>query len=129
LWWKTTWWWVIFPGLLMHIQYFLAWSVIYPRKPVHMFTFIQKVFMGLDNSKPLKPCLHALKIICYWKSSSSYVIQMSGCHECYLGILSVMLWHWYFVESTLNWILGRHICISLPLFLMLALFSSLRTNL
>uniref|UniRef100_A0A669DT21 Uncharacterized protein n=1 Tax=Oreochromis niloticus TaxID=8128 RepID=A0A669DT21_ORENI len=33
----------------------------YPRKLVHTFTFVQKIFMGLDDGKPLKPCLHALK--------------------------------------------------------------------
>uniref|UniRef100_A0A1A7XCJ9 Si:ch211-155i14.1 n=1 Tax=Iconisemion striatum TaxID=60296 RepID=A0A1A7XCJ9_9TELE len=33
----------------------------YPRKLVHTFTFVQKVFMGLDDGKPLKPSLHALK--------------------------------------------------------------------
>uniref|UniRef100_A0A3P9ASN3 PB1 domain-containing protein n=1 Tax=Maylandia zebra TaxID=106582 RepID=A0A3P9ASN3_9CICH len=33
----------------------------YPRKLVHTFTFVQKIFMGLVDGKPLKPCLHALK--------------------------------------------------------------------
>uniref|UniRef100_A0A1A8FMQ8 Si:ch211-155i14.1 n=1 Tax=Nothobranchius korthausae TaxID=1143690 RepID=A0A1A8FMQ8_9TELE len=33
----------------------------YPRKLVHTFTFVQKVFMGLDDGKPLKPRLHAQK--------------------------------------------------------------------
>ncbi|XP_054592953.1 uncharacterized protein [Nothobranchius furzeri] len=33
----------------------------YPRKLVHTFTFVQKVFMGLDDGKPLKPSLHALR--------------------------------------------------------------------
>ncbi|KAL3976508.1 interleukin 18 [Sarotherodon galilaeus] len=33
----------------------------YPRKLVHTFTFVQKIFMGFDDGKPLKPCLHALK--------------------------------------------------------------------
>ncbi|XP_026029850.1 uncharacterized protein LOC113025862 isoform X1 [Astatotilapia calliptera] len=33
----------------------------YPRKLVHTFTFVQKIFMGLVDGKPLKPCLHAFK--------------------------------------------------------------------
>lgn len=33
----------------------------YPKKLINTFTFIQKVIMGLDDGKPLKPCLLGLK--------------------------------------------------------------------
>ncbi|TRZ04082.1 hypothetical protein DNTS_011833 [Danionella cerebrum] len=33
----------------------------YPKKLVHTFTFIQKEVMGLEDGKPLKPCLNRLK--------------------------------------------------------------------
>lgn len=33
----------------------------YPKKLIHTFTFIQKILMGLDDGKPLKPCLLSLK--------------------------------------------------------------------
>jgi len=29
----------------------------YPKKLIHTFTFVQKILMSLDDSKPLKPCL------------------------------------------------------------------------
>lgn len=33
----------------------------YPKKLIYAFTFIQKILMGLDDGKPLKPCLLNLK--------------------------------------------------------------------
>ncbi|KAF7644297.1 hypothetical protein LDENG_00224420 [Lucifuga dentata] len=33
----------------------------YPKKLIHTFTFTQTVIMGLDEGKPLKPCLLNLK--------------------------------------------------------------------
>lgn len=33
----------------------------YPKKLTHTFTFIQKILMGLDDGKPLKPCILSLK--------------------------------------------------------------------
>lgn len=33
----------------------------YPKKLVHTFTFIQKLVMGLEDGKQLKPCLFRLK--------------------------------------------------------------------
>ncbi|CAI5673952.1 uncharacterized protein LOC109200611 [Oreochromis niloticus] len=46
-------------ALLFDLIY--ALHLEYPTKLVHTFTFVQKIFMGLDDGKPLKPCLHALK--------------------------------------------------------------------
>ena len=38
-----------------------ALNLDYPKKLIHTFTFIQKILMGLDDGKPLKPCLLSLK--------------------------------------------------------------------
>ena len=46
-------------ALLFGLMYVL--HLDYPRKHIHTFTFIQKVLMGLDDGKPLKPCLLNLK--------------------------------------------------------------------
>uniref|UniRef100_A0A3Q3X9F6 Uncharacterized protein n=1 Tax=Mola mola TaxID=94237 RepID=A0A3Q3X9F6_MOLML len=35
-----------------------------PRNLIHTFTFIQKVLIGLDDGKPLKPCGLNLKMTC-----------------------------------------------------------------
>ncbi|XP_072561790.1 uncharacterized protein [Paramormyrops kingsleyae] len=45
--------------LLFGLMY--ALHLDYPRKLIHTFTFIQKILMGLDDGKPLKPCLLNLK--------------------------------------------------------------------
>lgn len=45
--------------LLFGLKY--ALHLDYPRKFLHTFTFIQKMLMGLDDGKPLKPCLFILK--------------------------------------------------------------------
>ncbi|XDV25460.1 hypothetical protein PO909_029376 [Leuciscus waleckii] len=45
--------------LLFGLMY--ALHLDYPRKLIHTFTFIQKMLMGLDDGKPLKPCLLNLK--------------------------------------------------------------------
>lgn len=34
-----------------------VFSVHYPKKLIHLFTFIHKIVMFLDDNKPLKPCL------------------------------------------------------------------------
>lgn len=46
-------------ALLFGLMYTL--HLDYPRKLIHTFPFIQKVLMGLDDGKPLKPCLLNLK--------------------------------------------------------------------
>lgn len=46
-------------ALLFGLMY--ALHLDYPRKLINTFTFIQKVLMGLDDGKPLKPCLLNLK--------------------------------------------------------------------
>uniref|UniRef100_A0A3B1K613 Sterile alpha motif domain-containing protein 3-like n=1 Tax=Astyanax mexicanus TaxID=7994 RepID=A0A3B1K613_ASTMX len=38
-----------------------AFNLQYPKKLIHMFTFVQKVLMLLDDGKPLKPCVLNLK--------------------------------------------------------------------
>ena len=45
--------------LLFGLMY--ALHLDYPRKLINTFTFIQKMLMGLDDGKPLKPCLLNLK--------------------------------------------------------------------
>uniref|UniRef100_A0A8P4KEN1 Uncharacterized protein n=1 Tax=Dicentrarchus labrax TaxID=13489 RepID=A0A8P4KEN1_DICLA len=46
-------------ALLFGLMY--ALHLNYPKKLIHTFTFIQKILMGLDDGKPLKPCLLSLK--------------------------------------------------------------------
>ncbi|KAI4814508.1 hypothetical protein KUCAC02_003700 [Chaenocephalus aceratus] len=46
-------------ALLFGLMYVL--HLDYPKKLINTFTFIQKVLMGLDDGKPLKPCLLNLK--------------------------------------------------------------------
>ncbi|KAF3844120.1 hypothetical protein F7725_016168 [Dissostichus mawsoni] len=50
-------------ALLFGLMYLL--HLDYPKKLINTFTFIQKVLMGLDDGKPLKPCLLNLKMTCY----------------------------------------------------------------
>lgn len=45
--------------LLFGLMY--ALHLDYPRKLIHTFTFMQKMLMGLDDGKALKPCLLNLK--------------------------------------------------------------------
>ncbi|KAF7645401.1 hypothetical protein LDENG_00205070 [Lucifuga dentata] len=45
--------------LLFGLMY--ALHLDYPKKLMHTFTFTQTVIMGLDEGKPLKPCLLNLK--------------------------------------------------------------------
>ncbi|XDV22201.1 hypothetical protein PO909_027150 [Leuciscus waleckii] len=45
--------------LLLGLMY--ALHLDYPKKLINTFTFIQKIIMGLDDGKPLKPCLLSLK--------------------------------------------------------------------
>lgn len=53
------------PGLadafVMSFGLMYALHLDYPKKLTHTFTFIQSVLMGLDDGKPLKPCLLNLK--------------------------------------------------------------------
>lgn len=46
-------------ALLFGLMYVL--HLDYPKKLTHTFTFIQKILMGLDDGKPLKPCILSLK--------------------------------------------------------------------
>ncbi|KAF3851462.1 hypothetical protein F7725_013234 [Dissostichus mawsoni] len=46
-------------ALLFGLMYVL--HLDYPKKLINTFIFIQKVLMGLDGGKPLKPCLLNLK--------------------------------------------------------------------
>ncbi|XP_029916458.1 sterile alpha motif domain-containing protein 3-like [Myripristis murdjan] len=46
-------------ALLFGLMY--ALHLDYPKKLSHTFTFIQKILMGLDDGKPLKPCILSLK--------------------------------------------------------------------
>ncbi|KAI9536036.1 hypothetical protein NQZ68_038097 [Dissostichus eleginoides] len=46
-------------ALLFGLMYVL--HLDYPKKLINTFTFIQKVLMGLDDGKPLKPCQLNLK--------------------------------------------------------------------
>lgn len=45
--------------LLFGLVYIL--NLEYPPKLKHTFTFIQKLLLGLDDGKPLKPSLHHLQ--------------------------------------------------------------------
>ncbi|KAK1898458.1 UDP-glucuronosyltransferase 2B31 [Dissostichus eleginoides] len=46
-------------ALLFGLMYVL--HLDYPKKLINTFTFIQKVLMGFDGGKPLKPCILNLK--------------------------------------------------------------------
>uniref|UniRef100_A0A3Q3SLA9 Uncharacterized protein n=1 Tax=Mastacembelus armatus TaxID=205130 RepID=A0A3Q3SLA9_9TELE len=67
-------------ALLFELMY--ALHLDYPRKLIHTFTFIQKVLMGLDDGKPLKPCLYSLKNNLLLKDAEYYhPIKINGLNK------------------------------------------------
>lgn len=72
-------------ALLFGLMY--ALHLDYPKKLIHTFTFIQKVLMGLDDGKPLKPRLLSLQNDLLLKElaklqAAMFALILKGCEFC-----------------------------------------------